>query len=1711
MATNLTTTAFLEKYRDDFKDSNHYHRILFNSGEVLQARELTQMQTIIQKEIERFGSNIFIEGASVLGGGAMCDNKYEFIKLDTTTNALPANPNQMVGVTITGATSGIVAKVLEVVTATGSDPDTLYIEYTNKTTGTAAAQAPVRFTAGENLTNAVTLLTVQTTDTAANPAKGRGTKVSTATGIFFTQGHFVQADPQTIIVSKYTSDPTVRVGFRVKQQIFTVDDDQALYDNQGKLPNFTAPGADRYRITMELATEANVDSDEIFVFYTRLERGRIVETVSSDNSYNKIEDHAATRIREINGNFIKKHVTIRFEEHPTDSTKFKAKVSPGILYLNGYRQEYFGTTEFDVNKALTTELVENDLISVGIGNYILTDSSLGVPNISEFEQYNIKDGYKNTGSTIGTCRVKSIEEDGANIRYYLMDIQMNSGQDFRDARSIAVDNLNYANPILENGEATLKNTSANIMIFPFQHSRVQGIADVSYAVVLRDTRTTDGSGNVSMPTLSGGDLYSDTTDWIIARTDTGALITPSITLTGGGTGADISGAPTSTNLEIIYKKTISAATARTKTVTNTTVTTTVTTPASGAPYISLGKADIIDVTRVRITDSDGLDVKARFVLDNGQRDNFYDVGRLVLKGNQTAPTGNVFVRFNYYAHGASGDFFAPTSYPAPYKDIPDYFDKTGTKYDLRSSLDFRSRKDDTGANFSAATARYNGLPTNSSVINLDTTYYLPRSDKLISLNPLKYIEGDPSFAPQFPQIPTGSLELYDISLNAGSIHESDMSTFKHEAKGFTMKEIARLENRVERLEEYTTLSLLEADTKTFAVLDSGGIDRTKSGFLVDNFVDHFSSKTDDVEFKSSINPQQKFMRPSFTEEAVKLIYDSNASTNTILKGDNIYLKYRHVSYLNQNIASTTENVNPFAVITNKGQIKFSPSSDFWAEKKVRNETVVQGGTRLDTRSQANFGNWNWNWGGVRVGQQIGPSGRTIRRDVFTFTNFGTSGNESSGQRRRNVEVGRVVNRVVSEQTIREVIDERIVDIALIPFMRSLRVYFEVYGLAPNTRHYPFFDGVDVSDWVDGTATFQNSASDGDVVGNRFNRATVHPDAPNAADRVLTTNSVGYLQGSFFIPNTANIRFRTGTKLFELMDVTGGDAQWAMSSGSADFTSNGQIQTVDRTVRSTREISIRGVFQRDRFITWQEMEPRDDSGSDPLAQSFFVTRPDGIYVTQVKVFFKTKDAAKPIECQLRPVTAGVPATFLVPGASKFLNPSSVNTSNDGTVATIFEFDEPIYLTGGEEFAVVLKSDSNDYNVFIAETGEYEVGSTSRKVAKQPTNGSLFLSQNASTWTPKQNADLKFEIMKASWIGTTGTAILENAALPADLLPIDAFSVDSAGSTVNVYQPSHGFIAGDIVRFTGFDSALTYGGFGGDSMNDNYTITKVDEDNYQISMDSLNPTIFGGSTGLATQNILFEIMHPRLQIMTPGTSDITLDYKLTNGKSLAGNETQYDIDNTFTRGIINDDIYFNVPKIIANSEREANTAMAGNKSATIRLNLTAQDSDVAPMIDMQRAGMWLIHNQIDFQDSAGSLGVTVNLDRNNPIKYAAETDPTGGSHIAKHVVKPLILENPAVGAKIILSANRPSVADFDVYYKAIQQDEAFDDFDWTYIAAEEVIQSDENPDVFRDYSYLIGGTSGFSTSFDKVLVKIVMKSRNAALVPVFKDLRIIALAV
>ena len=64
--TTLTTDFNNSPYWDDFDGSKNYHRILFKPGFAVQSRELTQIQSILQDQIQKFGQHIFKEGSKVL-------------------------------------------------------------------------------------------------------------------------------------------------------------------------------------------------------------------------------------------------------------------------------------------------------------------------------------------------------------------------------------------------------------------------------------------------------------------------------------------------------------------------------------------------------------------------------------------------------------------------------------------------------------------------------------------------------------------------------------------------------------------------------------------------------------------------------------------------------------------------------------------------------------------------------------------------------------------------------------------------------------------------------------------------------------------------------------------------------------------------------------------------------------------------------------------------------------------------------------------------------------------------------------------------------------------------------------------------------------------------------------------------------------------------------------------------------------------------------------------------------------------------------------------------------------------------------------------------------------------------------------------------------------------------------------------------------------
>jgi len=1161
MATTLTSATFSNTYKDDFLDSDGYHRILFNSGKTLQARELTQMQTILQKQIERFGNNIFKEGAVVKPGGVNLNQKYEFIKLNTSTNSLPSNTAALVGTSFTGQTSGVVAKIIEVVEASGSDPATLYVQYTSTSASIASTATPIRMQAGENIDNGSTTLTVQTTNTVANRAVGTGSRFSIASGIYYTQGHFVFTENQSKIISKYSDAPNVDVGFKVLEEVVTTADDIGLYDNQGASPNLSAPGADRYRIRLLIATRDDIDSDENFVHVATIQKGVIYASNPDTDAYDIPNKVTAQRIFENSGNYIVKPFTVKFD---TDSSAshLQLQVSDGVAVVEGYRAERYFSTNIRIDKALSTLTKNNEVVAANFGNYLIvnpTANTKGLPNINTFEKMNLRSSVDYGGSTIGTARIRGVTEDGSNYRYHLFDIKMNSGQAFRNVKSVGTSSSNYFNPVLESSKAVLKEPSINNLLFTLPSIRPQTISDISYAAQRRFLTTTNASGEASISLSATGETFTNTGDWIFANADSD-VFEGSVSVTGAGTAsATISGLPaSSSNMEILGYVNKASATIRTKTLTSESITTTIDSDGNGVVFVPLKKADIFDLTEVINASDSSQSYENRFSLDNGQRDNFYALGRLVLKGGSSAPSGNIHVKYRYFTHGTSGDFFAVNSYTGQvtYNQIPNHTLNNGTIIALRDALDFRSVQDSDEAYSNSATgARIHELPQPTDLIQFDASYYLPRAGKLVidTEGSLKFVEGTDGFVPIIPEAPDQTLGLYNIYLGGNTLNDSDVIMQKIEHKRYTMSDISKLEKRVDKLEELTSLSMLEIDTKNFEVLDSAGVNRTKAGFFVDNFSTQVLSDTKSASYSASIDPLRQQLRPVFFEDNIKLLYDSASSTNTIKKGDNIYIKYDENTYINQTLASNSVQINPFAVVIHEGIVTLSPASDEWRDTERVAAKTVDGGQRLDTTQAYMWDNWSWNWGGIPLESlQVGST-----------TNAQTTSNSS--------QIITNVNKVVSDEIVEELIADRVINVAVIPFIRSRKIYFKAQGLRPNSKVFAFFDGVNVANWVR-SESFAYYSDDTSDYGNLYKNITEHPDGSTT----LETDANGEVSGTFFIPNTGSVRFRSGTKQFKILDISVDNEDDALSIARAPYSAKGWLDTYQKEYLSTRVLTVEGV-------------------------------------------------------------------------------------------------------------------------------------------------------------------------------------------------------------------------------------------------------------------------------------------------------------------------------------------------------------------------------------------------------------------------------------------------------------------------------------------------------------------------------------------------------
>ena len=439
--TNLNVAP----YFDDFDANNGYYRVLFKPGYPVQARELTTLQSILQNQIEKFGQHFFKEGAKVIPGNTGYTQLYYAVELQNTYLGVPvsAYADQLVGTKITGQSSGVTAVVDKVLPPTDSERGnlTLYINYLASNTQNNSTQ---QFSDGELLTcntqiisgllgNSLIAAGQPFASTVANNATSIGSAFSITEGVYFIRGQFVTVNTETLILDQYSNTPNYRVGLFVNEEIVTSDIDESLNDNSQGFNNYSAPGADRLKITVSLFKKAVTDFDDgNFVELATIKDGTIRSQQTTP--YNSITDELARRTFAESGDYYVTPFDASLKESLNDNVGNNGlfgpgqftyggstpsndlavyQISPGKAFVRGYECETISSTFLDCPKPRTTKTLQNQSLNYNTGPTLKLNRVYGAPKIGIGNTYilSLRDSRVGTnqrnapGKEIGVARV----------------------------------------------------------------------------------------------------------------------------------------------------------------------------------------------------------------------------------------------------------------------------------------------------------------------------------------------------------------------------------------------------------------------------------------------------------------------------------------------------------------------------------------------------------------------------------------------------------------------------------------------------------------------------------------------------------------------------------------------------------------------------------------------------------------------------------------------------------------------------------------------------------------------------------------------------------------------------------------------------------------------------------------------------------------------------------------------------------------------------------------------------------------------------------------------------------------------------------------------------------------------------------------------------------------------------------------------------------
>jgi len=845
----------------------------------------------------------------------------------------------------------------------------------------------------------------------------------------------------------------------------------------------------------------------------------------------------------------------------------------------------------------------------------------------------------------------------------------------------------------------------------------------------------------------------------------------------------------------------------------------------------------------------GTDVGNRFTFDDGQRDTHYDVSRLVLKPGYDAPTGILLISFDYFDH-SQGDFCTVDSYVhesgVMIGEVPSFNSSSLGKVSLRDVIDFRPKVDTTTSlsgfqntsilaqsdyiSFVGSGGITSSTPAADATleysIQFNSTQYLDRIDAVALNKKGEFLvkEGNSSLNPVKPDDIKDAITLYYLYVPSYTDSIDDVTITPVDNKRYTMKDIGKLEKRIERLEYYTQLSILEQQALNMQIKDEIGIDRFKTGFLVDGFENHGIGNLKSLDYKCAIDSQQSVLRAPAVESCFDLeeVYKNDVDrTNNGYRNSNgvVTLPYTDLTAFENVFATTTINPNPFVVLQYVGDSLLTPSVDQWfddAEKPIilNNDSSMYSiffvkPTAREALSSI-FNSFTVNWVGTnRTFYNVTPLSTLSTSTASATVKLASIGSSSNISPQNNE---------LAKGTSNTTVNGLNVVTSLQFYARSKPVLFKVSRMKPNTALYVFIDGTNVNRWIAPDYKFTGVA--GNSISSFGSPLTTDSDG-NASGLLLIPSGYPPVESSIWTGNVNDITYDTTTNQVNL--VTGIKTVRFTSSSTdskdssvasyteAKYYATGILPSLPPSIVST----VPPYFKANEGIQFVETNKTSDAGAasspSPLTQTFKVEGyKGGLFLTGLDLFFSKKSANIPIRVYLTNVDSGKPGKYIIPGSEVVKSPNTYLKIYTNGVTYVTKGETVSGSVSGASGPVANIIDKNQNSLVPSTTGVYTLQNDqvytlvlNNHNGKSFSQDELLTVPSLTTYNALNNTNLEVKIAKDSGRVTRLSVSNLGSNYETAKITIESPSLPGGATATATAFVSNGQV---------FDSTLTLSGSG-----------------------------------------------------------------------------------------------------------------------------------------------------------------------------------------------------------------------------------------------------------------------------------------------------------